>query len=202
MAHEPILLHLRVTEGKIRTAAWSDWKDATQMVTPTHEYTNRSQMKNDSGWTVGMLRRCSERKMYAMERKESGLHKFLLVQGCLAAAEKQSGSVPLDTFGVPLTTTISQPIYKSNTIYCIESEARPKKLRRPSIQSRPKPVIGNELHRTESFVEDRDCTIGRCQSRLDSRPPKKRRLKRLLGDAGCFAAVSAKTAAGHTLCTL
>lgn len=181
----PILLRLSIPKEKNSSKTlphWNMW-DADDE-SHFHE-SAKGVSKSESGWTVNRIKKCTERKIHAMERCESGgLHRFLLVQSCLAAvsATVAPGSVPVDGPGsLPVGRTERCPNDLKSQQKYDSTMASTSKLRRPSVHDRTLVSHNQQLVASKSGRDSP--SVG-----LDSRPPKKRRLKRLLSDGGCFAA--------------
>lgn len=141
-------------------------------------------------WTVGRLRQCTERKIDDMERKEVGLRRFLLVQSCLQAVLNEPLEQQVDTIGgseergledndMLLAPVPSAPLLDTATIKASCRSAPPR--RRPSVHCRP----------SQTAKRQHGNLVQKEQAPLDCRPPKKRRIKRLLKDSGRPATLGA-----------
>lgn len=168
-AHAPIMLRLHLPD-----ASW----DNVELCC----YTSRRKRVHSDEWTVGRLRKCTERKIDDMERKEVGLRRFLLVQSCMAAVVNEPLEMPVDEVGTPIDDDdmqreqlFTECAVKKEPIRC-SSPVLPK--RRPSVHSR-------------SGTTNHNKRVSDAPKKLDSRPPKKRRLKCLLKDTGRLAVLAA-----------
>jgi hypothetical protein len=176
--------------------------------------------RQEAPWTVGRIIRCTKHKINRMEEREPSLRRFLLVHKVMASIDDSgdADAIALDPAGrvrppaaaaaidAPVVVSASstpltcddmdfdfdaeqcrQPLEESlPTVSCVSSGAPAAPHRRRRLAT-----AGARPIRKPAGTSSAEKVIAN-----SNRPIKKRRFKRLLGDAGCFAAAAAAVACG------
>jgi len=152
---------------------------------PGHAGKARSGGVRPAPWTVGKIIECTQSKIERMEHHEPSLRRFLLVHKFMASVDPgvDADALTVDPAGQvrPLSAAPTPPDAAP-----LMTEASPVPRRaagRPPARS-----VGPLGRRRRSGTSSGRPQLVAPVKRLSSHPIKKRRLKRLLGDAGCFAA--------------
>eukprot|EP00035_Acanthoeca_spectabilis_P022497 m.444090 g.444090 ORF g.444090 m.444090 type:complete len:182 (-) comp19046_c0_seq1:107-652(-) len=148
----------------------------------------------EAPWTLGRILQCTRAKIERMEEREPPLRRFVLVHKLMSSVEDD---LDPDTLAVgpggqvqPLAVDMS-----GDTAPLMTEAARAP---RPGCSVIVKRSGGHSLRRRRRLATSvsRPNIVSSSSEVLSNRPIKKRRLKRLLGDAGCFAAATATISLG------
>eukprot|EP00038_Savillea_parva_P007060 m.167595 g.167595 ORF g.167595 m.167595 type:complete len:164 (-) comp12846_c0_seq1:109-600(-) len=126
-------------------------------------------------WTIGRIMECTQSKIERMEQREPELRRYLLVHKVL-----QSVHADVDVVSVPATQQADPEPMRSDPT---TQDCTP-------LMTEASPTSPPPRKRRASHTLRRRRRLAPSSEKLSSRPFKKRRMKRLLGDAGTFAATS------------
>jgi len=132
-----------------------------------------------SPWTVGRIIRCTKSKIERMEAHEPGLRRYLLVHKFMASVDSD-----IDPEAVAV-----DPVGQVRSLYASSETGASVE---PSASASRKELVcqtAGRRRRYSTTVRPPDDP----SDPISSKPFKKRKLKRLLGDAGCFAASTITT---------